>query len=158
MRAYREVAVALSDADVANYFSDLGFGLQEPGGPTSGHDIVSTLSASQGIPMTGTFEGVRLYFNALDADGTERIVYLDSQDDYAGMDFNPNTMQDLVSTATEWTTTCAPTPAVGVDSDTTAGGTGLDLARQFKIGLPLIDDWLWDGTRGSYCQKWCLGD
>ncbi len=127
------------------------------------------LTTFQAVPLAWQ-ETIRFYFEAavaetplgaatLEAGATlpnvgnpiTRIYFLDSQDGYAGQDFNPDVgtticgESDFVSGGD-----CDPTVIIGVEGDELLGDSGLTHARQFKIGYPVLNEWAWDGAAGTF--------
>ncbi|HTM49846.1 MAG TPA: fibronectin type III domain-containing protein [Bryobacteraceae bacterium] len=106
--------------------------------------LATQLALFQAVPMDSEAGAlVRLYFEAQGFDVRTRILWLDSQDGYAGRDFNAgpasrcNTLRDYSAGGG-----CEPKLAVGVDIDGDQGNPNLLNARQFKIGYPTLDSWL----------------
>lgn len=123
------------------------------------------MTASQAIPLQNT-QTIRMFFEAKDLSEKvtngpppTQIFSIDSQDGYTGEDFNTGS-----------STVCGGSRS----ADYVAGGncplslvvaadesTGLNEARQFKIGYPILDDWRWDEAPGTFmvitgadrCQK-----
>ncbi len=109
------------------------------------------ISASQAIPLTSG--KVRMYFEASDLSTSQwitRIYYLDSQDGLTGRDFNSSSSEICKDSDYAPGNACALTVAIGSQGDAIMGDTGLKHARQFKIGLPLRDTWLWDEAPGTF--------
>ncbi len=112
--------------------------------------------AWQIIPLTEA-PFLRFYAEASDANvsgSATRIYSLDAQDGMDGQDFNPDSTRSscgdvdgmTYGTAGE----CELNIELGVESDTAKGGTGLNHARQFKIGYPKRTDWRWDQSVGTF--------
>jgi hypothetical protein len=126
-------------------------GQQGPGCP-AGRNLVTQLALFQPVALTESLGGgVRLFFESQASDGRTRVLYLDSQDGYAGRDFHRgaptrcNTFEDYAPGGG-----CEPTIAIGVDSDGDLANPNLRNARQFKIGWPDRDAGLWDGAPGTW--------
>ena len=120
--------------------------------PSSAATLVSQVATGQAVPLSASLGGkVRLYFEAMGADGKTRIMYVDSQDAYVGQDFNSGAATTCSTTA-DYSAAggCVPTVAIGIEGDATAGNTKIDNARQFKIAYPTLTDWRWDGAVGTF--------
>lgn len=140
-------ATATTPASYLSYTSRAGAaGLLDP--PTAA-TLVRTVSTGQGVAMAQGAR-IRLFFEGLGADGRTRILQLDSQDGYAGLDFNSGASATC-ATAADYSAGggCAPSVAIGVEGD--AGGwSKVANARQFKVGVPTATDWRWDGAAGTF--------
>ncbi|HYC37638.1 MAG TPA: fibronectin type III domain-containing protein [Usitatibacter sp.] len=120
--------------------------------PSSASPLVRGVATGQAVALSASAGArVRLYFEALGADGRNRILSVDSQDGYAGLDFNAGSAT-LCSTAAEYSAGggCAPTVVIGSEGDATQGWPRILNARQFKIGVPTQTDWRWDMATGSF--------
>jgi hypothetical protein len=120
--------------------------------PDAGASPIVELNACQGVPLSPAMGAkVRLFFEAKATDGKTRIYYVDSQDGYAGLDFNAGP-SGVCRTAGDYGADggCAPTVVIGVQGDAVAANTNLSNARQFKVGYPLLDDWAWNGADGTF--------
>lgn len=121
--------------------------------PSTSTSLIDEVNTGQGIPLSGSLgEKIRLFFEATGSDNKTRILYLDSQDGYVGRDFNADSSDSVCNTSTEYETEggCEPAVAIGVEGDTVQGNTGVENARQFKIGYPTLDDWRWNGSDGTF--------
>lgn len=130
-----------------------------PGGPpvqdpacAASRSLATAIALFQAVPLPPEAGGVvRLYFEAQGFDGRTRILYLDSQDGYWGRDFHPGqptqcaTLDDFSPGGP-----CEPQMAVGVDVDGERGNPVLRHARQFKIGYPVLDSWVWNMKPGAF--------
>jgi hypothetical protein len=116
--------------------------------PATGTALVADVATGQALPLTSGV--VRLYFEARGADGRTRIMHIDSKDGWTGRDFNAGT-STACSTTADYTPggPCAPVLDVSVSTDP-GGNQGFTDARQFKIGYPLLDDWRWAETPGTF--------
>jgi hypothetical protein len=143
-----EVASIASPATYLAYTSRAGAaGLIDP--PTAA-PLVRSVATGQGVALSSALGArIRLFFEGLGADGRTRILHLDSQDGYAGLDFNAGA-SGICSTAADYATGgCVPAVAIGVEGD--AGGWAkVANARQFKVGVPTAADWRWDGAAGTF--------
>ncbi len=126
-------------------------GQQGPACP-QGRNLVTQLALFQPVPLTESLGGVvRIFFEAQANDGRTRVLYLDSQDRYAGRDFHRgaptrcDTFEDYAPGGG-----CEPGIAIGVDADGELANPNLRNARQFKIGWPNRDASLWDGSPGTW--------
>ena len=106
----------------------------------------------QAVPLPPEMGGaIGLFFEAAGADGRTRVLYLDSQDGYAGRDFHKGeaticaTLEDFSADSG-----CEPTLAIGVDIDGPQGNPRIQHARQFKVGYPTRGSWQWDGSPGTF--------
>jgi hypothetical protein len=154
-----KLAVAAGSANAAEVSSFIGiggFGLRMPCPQTPpnqpppacpGNSFVRTVSLFQVVPMNGF---VRLFFEANGTDQKNRILYLDSQDGYAGRDFNRGT-GTICQTMNDYSAggDCEPKVAVGVQGDAIAGNDGISNARQFKVIYPRLKDERWEGAAGT---------
>lgn len=120
--------------------------------PPSASPLVREVATGQGVPLAQNLGArMRLYFEAPGADGRTRIMYLDSRDGYAGFDFNAGA-PTVCSTTADYSPGggCTPTVVIGVEGDAVAGNARLQNVRQFKIGVPTMTDWRWDGAVGTF--------
>ncbi len=120
--------------------------------PSSPATLVSDVATGQAVPLSVPLGSkVRLYFEAKGADNKTRILYLDSQDGYVGRDFHAGGAT-VCSTAADYGSGggCAPMVAIGVQGDATNPASGIPNVRQFKIGVPTLTDWRWDGAAGTF--------
>jgi hypothetical protein len=144
------VATTATTANYLNFDSRAGSaGLVSP---PSAATLVREVATGQGVPLAANMGGrIRLFFEAAGADGRTRIMSLDSQDGYTGFDFNGGA-SGVCATQADYATGggCAPTIAIGVDGDATAPNARIPNARQFKIGVPTMTDWRWDGAAGTF--------
>lgn len=148
------VAVTPGVASVSSPASYLGFtsltgtaGLLTPEAPTP---LVGQIATAQGVALSAAMGGrIRLYFESPGSDGRTRILSLDSQDGYAGLDFNPGAA-GLCASRADYLGPCAPTVVIGVEGDATGANARIMNARQFKVGVATQDDWRWDGAAGSF--------
>lgn len=151
-QAAKGLAVATT-ATATNYLSfDSRAGSAGLVSPPSAATLVREVATGQGVPLAANLGArIRLFFEAAGADGRTRIMSLDSQDGYTGFDFNSGTPA-MCATQADYSTGggCAPTIAIGVDGDATAPSPRISNARQFKIGVPTMTDWRWDGAAGTF--------
>lgn len=120
--------------------------------PTSAATLVSNVATGMGVPLSASMGSkVRLFFEATGADNKTRIMYVDSQDGYTGIDFNSGAVTTC-STQADYSSGggCAPTVVIGVEGDATGANPKVQNARQFKIGYPTLTDWRWDGAAGTF--------
>lgn len=146
-------SVAASAAAPSSYLSFASragsAGLLDP--PTSA-TWVRAVATGQGVALSQAMGArTRLYFEAQGADNRTRILSVDSQDGYAGLDFNAGA-SGVCSTAADYSTGggCAPTLVIGVETDSPSAWSRITNARQFKIGVPTATDWRWDGAAGTF--------
>lgn len=143
-------ATAASPASYLTFTSRAGTsGFVNPPTPAT---LVGSVATGQGVALAAALGGrIRVYFEAIGADGRTRIMSIDSQDGYAGLDFNAGS-SGVCSTTADYSAGggCAPTVAIGVEGDSTGTWTRIANARQFKIGVPTATDWRWDGAAGTY--------
>jgi hypothetical protein len=109
---------------------------------------MSTIQAFQIIPLESGI--MRLMFESSDREHNTRIMYLESQDGYAGLDYNREEEETVCITEEDWNNGCKPTLAIGLEGDDEYGDTGLIQARQFKIGYSKMKSWLWDESEGTF--------
>ena len=151
-QAAKGLAVATT-ATAANYLSfDSRAGSAGLVSPPSAATLVREVATGQGVPLAANLGArIRLFFEAAGADGRTRIMSLDSQDGYTGFDFNSGASA-VCATQADYSTDggCAPTIAIGVDGDAVAPNARIPNARQFKIGVPTMTDWRWDGAAGTF--------
>lgn len=140
-------AVASSDpASVLSFTSMAGStGLVSPNPDAT---LVADVATGQAVPLASGI--TRLFFEALGADGRTRIMHLDSQDGFIGRDFHQGAAT-VCSTASDYSAggPCAPVLDVSIASDR-GGNPGFTDARQFKIGYPVLDDWRFHETPGTF--------
>jgi len=134
-------AATTSPLTVNSFTAAAGYGLRFS--TTSNYEIAT----SQPVPLSAAMGGkIRLFFEfGYNAPGNKvGVYYLDSQDGYTGLDYNKGSAT-VCSTDAEFAVggNCAPTRALGDSS-------GIDTARQFKIGYPILTDWRWNGESGTF--------
>jgi hypothetical protein len=131
-----------------------------PGGPppqpdpacAASRSVATGLALFQAVPLAPEAGGkVRLYFEAEGYDGRTRILSLDSQDGYLGRDFHAGA-PTRCSTLADYSPGggCEPQLVIGVDGDGERGNPNLRSARQFKIGYPTLESWLWNAAPGAF--------
>jgi hypothetical protein len=129
-------------------FTSLGslVGIKSPATPTS---LVASVGGVVAVPLTGG--AVRLFFDPTGSDGKSRIVSIDSQDGYAGRDFNTGSASTC-STFADYSSAggCAPNVMIGVQGDSVNPNNKIAQARQFKLGWPTLSDWRWDQAAGTF--------
>jgi len=143
---YTTSAATTTPQAVSSYTPATGYGLRFVTG-TNNYEIAT----SQPVPLSAAMGGkIRLFFEFgyTASGGKVGIYYIDSQDDYTGLDYNKGSAT-VCSTDAEFAAggNCAPTLAVGYGAQ---GSTGIDNARQFKIGYPVLSDWRWNGDTGTF--------
>lgn len=116
--------------------------------PDPDSTLVADVATGQAVPLASGV--IRLFFEALGADGRTRIMHLDSQDGLLGRDFHQG-VATVCSTAADYSAggPCAPVLDVSIATDP-GGNPGFTDARQFKIGYPLLDDWRFHETPGTF--------
>ncbi len=150
------VATTANAADAADPSSYLAFasragaaGLIDPPSPSL---LVRSVATGQAVALAPALGArIRLFFEAAGADNRTRILWVDSHDGYAGLDFNSGAA-GVCSTSADYSAGggCAPTVAIGVEGDASSGWPRIANARQFKIGVPTAADWRWDGSAGTF--------
>jgi hypothetical protein len=148
-------AVASAAADAATPSSYLSFtsraGSSGLLSPTTATALVGTVLTGQGVPITREKGGfVRLFFEATGSDNKTRVLSVDSQDGYFGLDFNSGSATTC-STAADYATGggCVPTVAIAVEGDTN-GNAKVTAARQQKVGWPTLDSPHWNLAAGTF--------
>jgi hypothetical protein len=156
---WQQLAVATTSSDTraddpASYlaFSSLATTTGLATDASTAAPLVTALGAGQGVPLSQALGGgVRLVFEARGLDGRTRIFGLDSQDDYAGRDFNRSSATTCASTSDYASGgPCAPQVLIGVEGDPEHGNPRIRNARQMKLAWPTLDDWRWDGAPGRF--------
>lgn len=140
-------ATAANPASYLDFVSFAGSsGLLNPITPAT---LVRDVATGQAVPLMSGL--VRLYFEALAADGKTRILSIDSKDGLVGKDFNSGTATTC-GTSADYSAGggCAPSVVIGVEGDANLANPRISNARQFKIGFPTRDDWRWDESIGTY--------
>ncbi|MES2176389.1 MAG: fibronectin type III domain-containing protein [Gemmatimonadota bacterium] len=120
--------------------------------PPTAAALVKEVNTGQGVPLSGVAGGkVRLFYEATDATNKTRILSVDSQDGYTGLDFNSGA-STVCATAADYATGggCAPSVVIGLEGDAVNPNARITNARQHKIGYPTQTDWRWDGSPGTY--------
>ena len=147
--------VASAVADAASPESFLSFTSRSGSSgliaPTSPAPLIGMVATGQGVPIAsqrGRF--VRLFFEAQGADRRTRIMWIDSADGYAGLDFNAGAATTC-STVADYSAGggCAPTVAVAVEGDAD-GNARITNARQFKVAWPTLESPHWDLAAGTF--------
>lgn len=109
------------------------------------------MTASQAVPLKDE-KKVRLFFEAKDLSqknlAATEIFFLDSLDGYTGEDFNKTSSsicggKESMDYAPGGD--CELSVAIAASKE-----TGLSQARQFKIGYPTLNSWLWDESAGTF--------
>lgn len=145
--AVTDATVSLSYLSFQSYASSSGLFT-----PATASTLVKQVATGQGVPLSSDLGGkIRLFFEAEGNDGKTRIMYVDSKDGYTGRDFNSGT-SGTCSSSSDYQSGggCTPTVAIGVAGDTVNPNTGIANARQFKLGFPILDDWRWNGSSGTF--------
>lgn len=125
---------------------------------TSGYGIVISQQATgeprfigqaQAVPFDGR---IRLFYEATGSDNRSRLYMLDSRDGYVGLDFNSLTTATQCRNGGDFAPGggCQPTLLMGVQGDASLSNPTVTDLRQFKIGYPTRDSWLWDGRAGTF--------
>lgn len=120
--------------------------------PPTAAPLVREVNTGQAVPLAAPLASrIRLYFEATGGDNLTRIMFVDSQDGYDGLDFNA-TASAVCATQADYSIGggCAPTVAIGVEGDAVAANARIQNARQHKIGLHTQDDWRWNGAVGTF--------
>jgi hypothetical protein len=143
------VATALPSS-VSSFVSEgSGAGIFRPTSNTTYINSTHGVATSQAIPLPASMgTKIRMYFEAAGADSKTRILFIDSQDGYLGVDFNSGSATTCQTAEDYASGGCVPLVAVGVVAD--GAGTGLTQARQFKVGYPVLTSWIWDGSIGTF--------
>lgn len=148
-------AVASAVADISSPESFLSFTSRSGSSglisPTSPAPLIEVVATGQGVPIAsdrGRF--VRLFFEAQGADRRTRIMWVDSADGYAGLDFNAGGATTC-STVADYSVGggCAPTVAIAVEGDE-GGNRRITNARQFKVAWPTLESPHWDLAAGTF--------
>jgi hypothetical protein len=150
------VATNTDAADAARPDTILSFtsrtGVSGLASPSSTAPLVGTVATGQGVPLARSFGGgkVRLFFEATGSDNKSRVMWLDSQDGYFGLDFNAGSASTCSTTA-DYSTGggCVPTVAIPVEGDAN-GNAKITNSRQFKLAWPTLDSPHWDGAAGTF--------
>ena len=149
-------ATAPDAADPAKPETFLSFtsrsGVSGLNSPSSPAPLVAQVATGQGVPLARSLGGkVRLFFEAQGADNKTRVLYLDSQDGYFGLDFNAGS-SGVCATTADYSNGggCAPNVAIGVDGDAINGNSRITNARQFKLAWPTLESPHWDGAKGRF--------
>ncbi len=124
-------------------------GVIEPEGAAT---LVDWIGTGQGVPLSESMGGsIRLFFEARGADLKTRIMSLDSQDGYQGLDFNAGEANycSLTSDYDEGGG-CHPSVEIGVEGDEQAAAASIDNVRQQKVGVSTLTDWRWGGDEGTF--------
>lgn len=140
------VASATNPSSYLNFTSTGGTtGLTSPSSPNSGIKMVMT---GQGVPLSSG--RVRLFFEAQGTDGFTRIYSIDSKDGYIGQDFDSSSGTLCGENSTDYVSGgCTARVEIAVASDS-GGNAKLSNVRQHKVGFPVLDDWRWDGSAGTF--------
>lgn len=115
---------------------------------TAGSQVPKHIGQACAIPYNGK---IRMFFEALNGnDNKNRIYYLDSKDGYEGIDFDSSS-STLCDSAADYATGggCEYFIALGIQTDPNPSVNVSDV-RQFKIGYPTIDNWLWKGDNNTF--------
>ena len=113
---------------------------------------IKTVATGQGVPMMGAMGNkVRLFFEAGDVNGKNRIYSVDSVDGYVGRDFNAGSESTCTTNADYLATgNCPTTLVIGIEGDGAQGNPKIPNARQNKVAWPTLTDWRWDGAVGTF--------
>lgn len=116
--------------------------------PEAAAPMVGWIGTGSGVALD---DRIRLYFESEGADGTTRIMSLDSDDGLVGRDFHRG-----VGTVCETTAhyspggLCEPTPLLGIQGDATNPVPNSWAVRQHKVGVRTLNDWRWDEAPGTF--------
>jgi len=149
-------------ATMSSFVADTTLGLRNPCTPPSFSDCSSSnsgaveISALQAIPMAAS-KTIRLYMNAESVKETgvpSRIYSLDARDGLVGQKFTSSSSKTYCGGtvgSTDYASggDCALTSVLGISGDSKVPSP-LRQTRQFKIGYPTLDSWLWSGASGTY--------
>jgi len=147
-------------ATLTSFVTDTALGLRNPCTPPAYTDCASNsgaleINALQAIPVAAG-KTVRLYMEATSLKETgspTRIYSLDSKDGLTGQRYSSNAAKTYCggSGSTDYAPggACALTTVIGLSGDSVKPSP-LKQARQFKIGYPTLDSWLWNGAAGTY--------
>lgn len=137
------LAAPVTNVDsIASYTPLSGYGFRR--GDAAGRAGTGPATFQPVALATGS---VRLFYEAEGSDGRGRIYAIDSRDGFVGRDFNRGPATRCEETDLRSGGDCEPLLLIGTDLE---GNPRLRAARQFKLGLPLLDDWRWDGSPGSF--------
>lgn len=149
-----------SVATLTSFATDTSLGLRNPCTPPNYTDCASTaaaleINALQAIPLAAS-NTVRLYLEATALKETNRptrIYYIDARDGLVGQKFTTGTSKTYCGGAGSSDYApggdCEFTPVIGVAGDSQMPSP-LYQARQFKIGYPKLNSWMWDGAAGTF--------
>lgn len=148
-------------ATLTSFKTDTSLGLRAPCTTPTNSDCPSgasalVIAAVQAVPLKAS-QKVRMFFEAASVKESNslptRIYSLDAQDGLKGQDFNSSATLSACGGAgsTDYGVggACEFTPVIGLKGDSKLPSP-LTQARQFKIGYPTLDSWLWDEAVGSF--------
>ncbi|HEV7764583.1 MAG TPA: fibronectin type III domain-containing protein [Thermoanaerobaculia bacterium] len=105
----------------------------------------------QVVPLTTRLGGqTRMFWEAAGTDQRARIYSRDSVDGWTGRDFHSGASTICLETDLAAGGACAAEMLIGTQGDAVNGNPKIQQARQFKLGLPLLDSSTWDETPGTF--------
>ncbi len=148
---YTASTATTNPSSVNSFVAATGYGLRYKDPQNAAIKNNYEIQTNMAVPLSAAMGGkIRLFFEfTYTARGNRYgIYYIDSQDGYVGLDYNKSSAT-VCSTDAEFAVggDCAPTLAIGSSSQ---GFTGIDTARQFKLGYPTLTDWRWNGDSGTF--------
>ncbi len=143
----KQIPKAGDNASATAFTGYTGYGVTYSGYATGGRSF-SFIGQSQELPYQGK---IRAFFEATTEDGRTRIYQIDSKDGYVGLDFNAGA-STLCKDASDFNAggNCDYQLVLGTDIDGVSANPNVTDIRQFKIGYPTQDSWLWDGKVGTF--------
>ena len=142
---------ATDGASVSQFEPVAGVGLRRrtANDPTA---VGPTPATFQAVPLAWPdVPAIRLFYESEDPDGRGRVYSLDSWDGYLGQDFNSDDASAMCEIPDYGTGgPCEPSLVLGVDGDAVGANPGVEQVRQFKMGYPTTDSFLWDGAPGTF--------
>lgn len=140
-----------SDADSVGSFdaATATYSFKDPPTAATYFDAVKTYQA---VPLSAAMGAkIRMFMEAVGADGENRIMSIDSQDGYTGEVFNASADVACETTA-DYNAGggCEPTVLLGVAGDADHPNPEVAEIAQLKVGYPVLTDWLWDGSAGTF--------
>lgn len=126
-----------------------GFFVNPSSCPTT-DNAINFIGQTIAVPFNGK---VRMFMEATSDDNHSRLYQIDSQDGYIGKDFDSSGDSACRCSSGDFVfgADCSLDTVMGVSTDPNfSQNQKINHIRQFKIGYPMRNDWLWDGSDKTF--------
>ncbi|TND07447.1 MAG: hypothetical protein FD123_3225 [Bacteroidetes bacterium] len=113
-------------------------------------NAINFIGQTIAVPFNGQ---VRMFMESTGDDNHSRIYSIDSQDGYIGKDFDSSGDSACNCQGGDFVfgANCSLDTVLGIASDANfSQNQKISDVRQFKIGYPMGNDWLWNGSSNSF--------